>query len=723
VPADSLPPWSSIAFELGLYAVCGYMLYTVWRGRRGELPLVLASMVFAGALEATDIRTTHSYYYTRELIMFGPDPDWFPLSIAVAWALVLHIVRVAGDRLAIAPWQRPAVAALLGLAIDLVLDPVVASARVVENLAQICDATDLPHGSAAGLGLWVWCVPRAEHSTIWGIPFANFSAWGVVVLVWGLVANAMRRLFRLPDGPTALDLRAVAYALATGAASFAIVWGVLQLYTPLVMHGVPEWVLLALPFAPGVLVLLLAGAARTDAPIDATTWLFPLGAMLYCLLGFVLDLVAGRGSLAFAVYVVLAMLGCMALIWWVVMGKARSLPRTLPLPSRAALLADAPARCNLQELAAVAALSDPTPRNYLITQAYHDLSAQLARVVGGPDANWCTFATWASRTAGESIRDEEAPAWALSLLRAEERLEHALEALGKALGEQGHPAPNVFDVARATLGRVRSQIGDGNRKVYAELSPLFARLIACWDGTGTFDDAAFATLVDGLRPGASADGGQAPVRQAFEAYRDAARERDATRKAQLMLLANALIGLHEQTRLQPNIADALDAPIDVADADGLWKRLAALLPANAHTELLAVLAPSSAVMLSFVRNLWCRIATSAAMHLELPDGSAIALGEDPNQSLRARYPLALRTPTLPALRDFIARYGAAHRDHADLGATDWANLDQRMRFIVDLFRTTQQDVRMFEQPFTEQERQRHAAVLGARADASSAVVA
>jgi hypothetical protein len=38
------------------------------------------------------------------------------------------------------------------------------------------------------------------------------------------------------------------------------------------------------------------------------------------------------------------------------------------------------------------------------------------------------------------------------------------------------------------------------------------------------------------------------------------------------------------------------------------------------------------------------------------------------------------------------------------GASDWASLHERMRFIIDLFRTAQQDVRMFEQPFSAAQR-------------------
>jgi hypothetical protein len=707
MPIDHKPTLSTLAFELGVYAIGAYMLYRLWRTRRGDVPLVIACMVFAGAVEATDIRSTHSYYYIRELIMIEGDPKWFPLSIAVAWALVLHSTWLVTQRLPVSPWQRPFVGAVLGLLLDLVLDPTGASARLVGSLAEICDATNLPHDSAAGLGLWVWCVPRAEHSLIWGIPYANFFAWGVVVLSWTFTWTTMRRLFGLVDQPSRVDLRTIAAAAVTGIVSYALVWGVIKAYTPIVMHGVPEWLLLCIPFVPGIVVLLLAGGDRTDASLDTAAWVFPAGALAYCVFALVVDLVAGRGSPGFVVYVIGALIANVAALAWVVLGR-RGLHPSHVVPPREELLADAPEGSDLKRLARIANMSNAAARNYLITQAYHDLSVQLARKVGGPDANWCTFATWASRTAGESIRDEEVPSWALAFLRGEARLEAAFDAMRAALGDKHDLAPDIWDVARDVLARVSDQIGDGNRKVYAELAPLFARLTACFGADGKYDDAAFTLLLDGLRSGPSDQGGQTSVREAFTAYRDAARETDAVRKAELMLLANCLIGLHEQTRLQPNIAAALDAPIDVTAEDGPFAELSE----HAHGELAALLAVIGKPCMRLARDAWQRIATSAAMHLDMPDGSAIGLGEDPNESLDARFPVDLRAPTLPALRELIARFGANEpRGRANLGATDWASLYQRMQFIIDLFRLSQQSASMFEQPFTPVQRQAHAAAL------------
>ena len=81
--------------------------------------------------------------------------------------------------------------------------------------------------------------------------------------------------------------------------------------------------------------------------------------------------------------------------------------------------------------------ADPVRRNLLITQCYHDLSAALAHRLGAENANWCTFATWASRTAGRFIRDEEVPAAFREVLLGSPRLSAAVGRANKALGWSG----------------------------------------------------------------------------------------------------------------------------------------------------------------------------------------------------------------------------------------------------------------------------------------------
>src|SRR5215207_3471292 len=60
----------------------------------------------------------------------------------------------------------------------------------------------------------------------------------------------------------------------------------------------------------------------------------------------------------------------------------------------------------IAEVDTIAAFTDPVIRNLHITQSYHELAlAMTART--GIAANWCTFATWASKQAGQTIRQED----------------------------------------------------------------------------------------------------------------------------------------------------------------------------------------------------------------------------------------------------------------------------------------------------------------------------
>src|SRR5215510_16024149 len=60
----------------------------------------------------------------------------------------------------------------------------------------------------------------------------------------------------------------------------------------------------------------------------------------------------------------------------------------------------------LSEVDQIIAMVDPVIRNLRITQSYHEL-AMVMTARTGLCANWCTFATWASKQAGQTIRKED----------------------------------------------------------------------------------------------------------------------------------------------------------------------------------------------------------------------------------------------------------------------------------------------------------------------------
>ena len=66
-------------------------------------------------------------------------------------------------------------------------------------------------------------------------------------------------------------------------------------------------------------------------------------------------------------------------------------------------MSDIPTLSQVEEITAGA---NSVIRNLQITQCYHELSLALAERTG-QSANWCTFATWASKQAGQTIRKED----------------------------------------------------------------------------------------------------------------------------------------------------------------------------------------------------------------------------------------------------------------------------------------------------------------------------
>lgn len=61
---------------------------------------------------------------------------------------------------------------------------------------------------------------------------------------------------------------------------------------------------------------------------------------------------------------------------------------------------------SVDQVASIAAMDNPVLRNLQITECYADLSAAM-RARTGDAADWCTFATWASRQAGRTIRGDD----------------------------------------------------------------------------------------------------------------------------------------------------------------------------------------------------------------------------------------------------------------------------------------------------------------------------
>lgn len=353
----------------------------------------------------------------------------------------------------------------------------------------------------------------------------------------------------------------------------------------------------------------------------------------------------------------------------------------------------------LADLRRIAELSEPVLRNLLITQRYHDLSLDLARVVGSANANWSTFATWASKTAGQSIREENVPPEFTDFLRTGAKLDERLAKFYKKLGILGRFAPHLvpFEVARAIIQEVALQIAEGNLRVFSELAPLFAEFSDTFSDPERRSESALQQFLNRLRPGAPEHGGQDLLRQAFQSYLAATRTDDPAAQAELMLLGNVRIGLHEQTRLQQNIAGALDAPF----SERIYERFGAAGPKFLEPLLRWAIRKGVQWFASGLLDDWQRLATRFLMKLTAPNGEEIPLGEDlppePFDPLLAN----LSNPELIAL---LERFDPNLQTTQGCAAVDWTILSDRMRFIGELFRVSQRDPSWFDQPFDAAQR-------------------
>ena len=292
--------------------------------------------------------------------------------------------------------------------------------------------------------------------------------------------------------------------------------------------------------------------------------------------------------------------------------------------------------------------SDPVRRNLLITQCYHDLSAALGKRLGAEHANWCTFATWASRTAGRFIRDEEVPAAFRDVLTGSTHLDRGIEranlALGRFHADAAIPKDVVLDIARRIVHEVGELITRGNLAVFSELGPVFAQAIAALDEDG--DGAALRRLGETLTEGSSDRGGQTRLRLALNGYARARSEPSPHRQAELMLLANARIGLHEQIRLQPFIAGSIEAPVRLAlldPADEAARRLPRGLRTLCRGALRLALRDASKA----VERHWEELCTRELMTLQLPGRDAPPRPAAPSPEGAAALPRAARSDRRP----------------------------------------------------------------------------
>jgi hypothetical protein len=345
----------------------------------------------------------------------------------------------------------------------------------------------------------------------------------------------------------------------------------------------------------------------------------------------------------------------------------------------------------------IAQMADPVLRNLWITQRYHEFALQLRDAGAGEDATWCAFAVWASKTAGATIRGEVLPARAKQLLVDNgiarpvlDRFNHGLT--GWTLRRLSHD--HLAQAVEAISTDVSKQIAAGNVLVFAELAPVFSAFLDAYGSQPATPDELAAALAPALAALESAEDAAA-LEAAFSAYGKAVF--GPTDRASLILRANTLAVAHEQRRLQPAIAAALNAAITDTLQKVIEGDVVSHLPTAEARHLIDGLTDDVCKVLD---GAWDTAITEAIMRL-VTARETLDLRRDVPPLSEGLFPPALRDLSGTAAEQAVARWDKTGGTGRPSGAHDWAVLEQRMNFIVNLFRSRQRDGTLFDPPFSE----------------------
>jgi hypothetical protein len=330
-------------------------------------------------------------------------------------------------------------------------------------------------------------------------------------------------------------------------------------------------------------------------------------------------------------------------------------------------------------ISAISEMEEPCLRNLWITQTYHELGTQMAARGLAPDATWALFAVWASKTAGRMIRGDELPTLLRSGIENNRDLHEQRDALNRrwswARRLRLADEFRVGELCRLTddvAGDVSRQLAEGNRLVFAELAPVFH------------------ALVRGDHPSTTPE-----LEQPVADYEQALAEPDPDKRSVHVLRANVAAVAHEQQRLQSYIAGAVDAPVADALHGLINDHIAHLLPGWV---LKHVARPAVSTLNDELTRLWQDSATALLMRLVTADEDL-----DLHRTLPAPPgggPLFAPPLSAPEAAAALGEWDRTKGRGSPCGADDWVSVQQRMGYIVNLFRSRQRRPSLGDPPFS-----------------------
>jgi hypothetical protein len=287
---------------------------------------------------------------------------------------------------------------------------------------------------------------------------------------------------------------------------------------------------------------------------------------------------------------------------------------------------------------------------------------------------------------------------------------HPVRSLWRILLRRGlfHPETRLGRIVRVihspfdAFERASDAVARGNLKVFEEIGFEFAQYLEQCRAESSADSPEFEGFVRSLRSGDPPEG-QEYLRKAFTHYQQAVRAADSPGRDQRIFLANVEIAFHEQTRLQPEIQEGMEAVPDTVEDLGA-RILPVLFPITRRfirflrRMLASLLGIPGRSLQNFLRDATRRAVTESLMVLSFPGDVTIALG----RHLDHPFPDGLLTVDDAELELMLKRFepeGALD----DCGAEDWSDLEQRMHFAVHLFRAFHQRTELLDPPFTPEQ--------------------
>ena len=368
---------------------------------------------------------------------------------------------------------------------------------------------------------------------------------------------------------------------------------------------------------------------------------------------------------------------------------------------------------SVEDIAGISNISDPVIRNLNITLGYYELSKAMSRYTSG-NPNWCTFAVWASKQAGQTIRKEDLVQTFKNIFHNSAEITFVLNSFAQ-LTEVIKNLPEVKAIDEFFLKIINpddpielsaSAVADGNKKVFSEIGGEFARFLSVFKDENDFTEENINQFCAAFKPGGPPDG-QQMLKDAFNSYYEARLQNDPKAKMELILYADLLIGYHEQTRLQPQIADALNAPITGLEnmrttilreiIPGFWRRIRYYISKLLKRKL--PLDDAIDKLLELVKHEMREVITEFMMTLYVPDNEILKLGQD----LKGGFPEELKTITNSKFKELLSKIDPTPDSVKESGAKDWGDLSDRIHFIADFFRSHFKHLQLHNSPFTDEQ--------------------